>query len=111
MAGGVGPRRGVWAAWDDKNWLWQFGEPADKIQGVTYAQMWLSPRLDQYEVVTPEGHKLVVTAQGVVENTDVLGRLKPLPGPHKDDDKPFVGFDNLPEPEFGTGWDDFDWSK
>ncbi len=28
-----------------------------------------------------------------------------------DGDKPYVGFDNLPEPEFGTGWDDFDWSR
>ena len=57
------------------------------------------------------GHQLEVSGLEIVKDDgNIYSRIRLLPE-NESDDKPFIGFDNLPEPEFGTGWDDFDWSK
>lgn len=107
MAGGVNESDGIWACWGGGQWFWVFGEPKDKIPGVNYTQMAALFDRDVY-VCYADGHRLELTGYEIASTPSIMSRMKTY---DEGEDKPYMGFDNLPEPEFGTGWDDFDWSK
>lgn len=109
MAGGV-TASGIWAVVGETQWAWFFGDPIHRAEDLNYYPMEALPYRDVYVVKMDDGTDLEVTGLEIAnDDGDVTKRIKTLPRPT--DDKPFVGFDNLPEPEFKTGWDDFDWSK
>lgn len=83
----------MWAVSDAQNWFWVPNSHGQKVAECTYTQMYRSPDRDQWECVV-DGRRLVVTGREIAAETSMAGRLR-----------------TLPEPEFGTGWDDFDWSK
>lgn len=99
----------IWAIVSDTEWSWVFGEPPANHPDLTFKQMTREHNRDAWSCVV-NGMKLVVPWYEVTKGSSdsPTSRIRPLPGR---DDKPFVGFENLPEPEFGTGWDDFDWSN
>lgn len=107
MAGGI--KDGIWAVSDGMYWFWLFGRPESLAVNCKCTEMKYSEDGDFAECYV-DGSRLVVTGQEMIQTTVIADRFQPMPPP-EGGDKPFIGFDNLPEPEFGTGWDDFDWSK
>lgn len=109
MAGGV-TASGIWAVVGETQWAWFFGEPIHRAADLDYYPMEALPYRNAYVVTLDDGTELEVTGKEVIEDNGLSGdRVKKIP--RNKEDEPFIGFDNLPEPEFGTGWDDFDWSK